>query len=155
MTAEDADDPIENPLAGEEPRRFPLFSFDGDGVGPDGSIDLAADDLTRAELVDWLHDLAASVRSHEVSVEADDGYMSVGVAPDEVALAFDPDDDHRGELTVTVRLDAAVMKHTDDPDRRRVGAHGDSGFIPLAMLTSDRDPDEFRCYNWVEDPIED
>lgn len=31
-----------------------------------------------------------------------------------------------------------------------VGSRGDRGFVPLSMLTQDRD--HYRCYNWIDDP---
>jgi hypothetical protein len=98
----------------------------------------------------WLEDLAGGLVSHDVALAAPDRRVTLGVAPEGADVTFDPAEDGVGDLEVTFRLRATAMTvaDTDDPV---VGARGGKGFVPLAMLTGDRDPGEFRCYNWVAD----
>lgn len=131
---------------------YPTLSFP-DGVGPDGSLD-CSQEVDRESLASMLHDLADALASHDVAVEGDDYRATYGFGPAGVDLAFDPDETHRGEIALTVRLNAKVMG-VEDADARPVGARGGRGFIPLAMLTEDREPDAYRCYNWIDDPVAD
>ncbi|MFC7175588.1 hypothetical protein [Halosegnis marinus] len=129
--------------------RYPTLDTE-DGVGADGTLD-ATVPLDGERAAAWLRDLADAVESHDLGV-AGDSYRGIyGIGPREATLAFDPDADHRGELSVTVRFAARTMT-VEDADTDPVGARGGRGFVPLAMLTGDRDPGEFRCYNWVAEP---
>lgn len=130
---------------------YPTFEFDGDGIDDNGRFDLSQD-VDREGMITWLRDLADGLESHDVGVEDPERHVRFGVGSDAVEMAFDPDDDHRGELTVTFRLKSRAIFVADDLEKRDVGARGDVGFIPLSMLTTDRET--FRCYNWIEDPTD-
>lgn len=128
---------------------YPTLSFESGTVGPDG-FDCRRE-LDAEPMADWLEALAGALVSHDLAVEGADRRAYLGIAPSAVDLAFDPDEDHRGTIELTVSLDARVMRY-EDADARPTGARGGRGFVPFAMLTGDRDPDAFRCYNWIEDP---
>lgn len=132
--------------------RYPEFAV-GDGVAADGSV-AAERDLTREELCAWLSDLGDGVVSHDVAVEGDDHRATFGVAPDGVAVSFEPDENYRGTLEFTFRFRARAMD-VADADAPKVGARGGRGFIPFAMLAEDADPAKFRCYNWASFPVPD
>lgn len=122
----------------------------GDGVGADGSVD-ATVELDFDSAAEWLHELADAVGSHDLGFTGDSYRGIYGVGPREVSVSFDPDADHTGELEVSFRFGARTMQ-VDDADAPKVGARGGKGFIPLAMLTGDRETDQYLCYNWVEEP---
>lgn len=130
---------------------YPTFEFDEGDVDEDGGFDLSRG-IDREEMIEWLEQLAGGMESHDVAVESPDGHVRFGVGAKDVAVSFDPDEDHRGELEVTFSLKARAMFVADDPSKPDVGARGGRGFIPLSMLTSDRET--FRCYNWIEDPLD-
>jgi hypothetical protein len=134
-----------------EDLQYPEFVFDDGEVGDRGGFDLAQS-LSREELVAWLEDLAGGLESHDVAVESPDGHVRFGVGPGDVEVSFDPDDEFRGELEFTVRLGAKVMFASDDPDAEKVGARGGKGFVPLEQLTDEAD--DYRCYNWIDDPTD-
>ncbi|WP_224269291.1 hypothetical protein [Haloprofundus salinisoli] len=144
--ADEPIDPSEEALEVEE-LQYPEFTFDGDGIDADGSFSLSRS-LSPEEMRSWLVDLAGGITSHDLGFEADDRRATFGVAPAGVDATFEADDDGRGEIEMTFRFRAATMT-VEDADATKVGARGGRGFIPLAMLTDDRDPSEFRCYNWV------
>lgn len=133
----------------EEKLQYPTFTFDEGEVSEQGGFDLSRE-LDRAAMRAWLEDLAGGLASHDVAVESPDGYVSFGVGPGDVEMRFDPDEQFRGELEVTFRLPAKAMFVSGDPDQPKVGARGGRGFIPVEMLTEDRDV--YRCYNWIDDP---
>jgi hypothetical protein len=128
--------------------QYPEFSVEGGEVEDDGTFDLTTD-LDREEMQDWLADLADGLASHDVGVETPDGRVTLGVAPEDVELSFDPEEDHTGRFEVTFGLHAKAMT-VQDADEPKVGARGGKGFVPLAMLAEDDGP--YRCYNWIEDP---
>ncbi|WP_323676490.1 hypothetical protein [Halorubellus sp. PRR65] len=128
---------------------YPTFAFDDGSVDADGAFDLSRD-VDRETLSSWLSDLAGAMASHDVAVESPDGHVRFGVGAKDVAMSFDPDDDHSGDLEVTVTLNAKAMFVADDPEKPAVGARGGRGFVPIEALTTDRE--EFRCYNWIDDP---
>ncbi|MFC6953272.1 hypothetical protein [Halorubellus litoreus] len=128
---------------------YPTFAFDDGAVDADGGFDLSRD-VDRETLSSWLSDLAGAMASHDVAVESPDGHVRFGVGANDVSMSFDPDDDHRGELEVTVRLNAKAMFVADDPEKPAVGARGGRGFVPIEALTTDQE--DFRCYNWIDDP---
>lgn len=130
---------------------YPTFEFEAGDVDEDGGFDLSQR-IDREEMISWLEELAGGMQSHDVAVESPDGHVRFGVGAEDVAMSFDPDEDHRGELEVTFTLKARAMFVADDPSKPDVGARGGRGFIPLSMLTSDRET--FRCYNWIEDPLD-
>lgn len=132
--------------------QYPEFAVEGGSVDADGGFDLSAD-LDREAMRAWLTDLADGLTSHDVGVEGEDRRVILGVAPEAGELSFDPGADHTGEFEVTFRLRAKAMT-VQDADDPKVGARGGKGFVPLAMLDPERDPEEFRCYNWISDPTE-
>ncbi|WP_458207921.1 hypothetical protein [Haladaptatus sp. NG-SE-30] len=142
--------PSENALPTDD-LQYPEFSFEEGTISPIGAFDLERE-LDREEATKWLRELAGGLTSHDVAVESPDRHVTFGVRPDTVSMAFDPNEDHRGTLEVTFQLDAKIMLE-QDADRPKLGARGGRGFIPVEMLTTDRKPEHFRCYNWIEDPI--
>lgn len=132
-----------------EDLNYPTLELAEGSVGPDGAAEGTAD-LDREEMAAWLEDLAGGLASHDVALAAEDRRVTLGVAPEGADVSFDPGEDGVGDLEVTFRLRAKAMT-TEDADAPAVGARGGRGFVPLAMLTGDRNPGEFRCYNWVDD----
>ncbi|WP_049981749.1 hypothetical protein [Halolamina rubra] len=124
--------------------QYPTLAFDDGSVDDDGSFDLATE-ADRESMREAAEGVAGALSSHDLAVEAADGYVAFGVGPKSVAAAFDADE---GELTVTLRLSAKAMA-VDDGSGERVGARGDAGFVPESMLTDDGDN---RCYGWIDDP---
>lgn len=135
-----------------EDLQYPTLVLETGTVRDDGSAD-GERELDRESMADWLEDLAGGLASHDVAIEAPDGRVTLGVAPEGAAVSFDPGDDGVGELAVTFSLRAKAMVR-NDPDDPKVGARGGKGFVPLAMLTDDAGPGEYRCYNWIEDPTD-
>lgn len=131
--------------------QYPEFVFDEGDVGERGSFDLERH-LGREEMIQWLDELGGGLTSHDIAVESPDGHVRFGVSPKAVAMRFDPDENFRGELEVTFRLNAKAMFVADDPTKPKVGARGGRGFIPIQMLTSDKEV--FRCYSWIDDPAD-
>ncbi|GEM_PF-2008769 len=134
---------------------YPTFTFDSGAIDEGGTFDLeqACD---RETMRDWLEALAGGMASHDVGVETPEEMAIFGVGASGVSMAFEtePEAEQTGTLEVTFSLPAKVVAFSDDPTDRRAGARGGSGFVPLAMLESDRDPSSFRCYNWIDDPFE-
>ncbi|WP_049971451.1 hypothetical protein [Haladaptatus cibarius] len=126
--------------------RYPEFVFENGEIGDDGSFDLETD-LDREGMADWLSDLAGGLASHDVAVESPAGYVTFGVGASGVEMSFDPEKGGVGNFEVTFKLRAKPMFVADDPDRPKAGARGGKGFIPIEMLTTDRET--FRCYNWM------
>jgi hypothetical protein len=158
MTEDAADEPesesedeSEDHSLPEEALQYPTFSFEEGAVSDRGGFDLSKE-LDREEVQAWLEDLAGGLASHDVAVESPEGYVSFGVGPGDVEMRFDPDEEFRGELEVTFRLNAKAMFVADDPDQPKMGARGGRGFIPLEMLTGDREV--YRCYSWIDDPTD-
>lgn len=136
-----------------EELQYPEFEFDEGSVAADGTFDLTRA-VDREDLQTLLRELAGGLGSHDVGVAAPDRRVTLGVAPEDVQMSFDPDDDHAGTFEVTISMHATAMD-VQDADGETVGARGGSGFVPLAMLTEDRDPSQYRCYSWVDDPTAD
>jgi hypothetical protein len=133
--------------------QYPTFTFPEGTVARDGAFDLSRE-RDHEEMAAWLRDLAGALDSHDLAVEGDDRRATLGIGPEAVEMAFDPDEGHKGTFEVTVRFRAKLMDCVD-ADATKVGARGGRGFVPVEMLTGDRDPGEFRCYNWIEDPTAD
>ncbi|WP_458206074.1 hypothetical protein [Haladaptatus sp. NG-SE-30] len=131
-----------------EDLQYPEFVFEEGDIGDDGSFDLETD-LDREEMADWFSDLAGGMASHDVAVESPGGHVTFGVGASGVQMSFDPGEDGVGDFEVTFKLRAKPMFVADDPDKPKVGARGGKGFIPIEMLTTDRET--FRCYNWMGD----
>ena len=131
--------------------QYPEFDFEEGDVGDRGGFDLETA-LGRDEMVAWLEDLSGGLTSHDVAVESPDGHVRFGVGPKAVEMSFDPDEECRGELEITFRLNAKAMFVAADPTKPKVGARGGSGFVPVEMLTEDRDV--YRCYSWIDDPTD-
>lgn len=139
----------------DEKLNYPTFTFlEGTMDGDAGSFDLEQS-LGRGELVEWLDDLIDGLESHDVGVETDDEMAIFGVGPGSVSMSFEPDADMRGRLTVTIDLSAKLIAFTDDPDTPVAGARGGQGFIPVEMLVDGPESQLFRCWNWIDDPLDD
>lgn len=151
----DDPDPIEPAEKALPPEKlnYPEFVFEEGDVDADGGFDLSQG-MGREELVTWLRDLADGLESHDVAVESPDGHVTFGVGAGNASMSFDPDENHTGTLSVRFDLRAKAMFVGDDPTERKAGARGGSGFIPLSMLTDDKDPSSYRCYSWIDDPTD-
>jgi hypothetical protein len=136
-----------------EDLRYPEFVFEVGDIADDGSFDLDAD-LDREELREWVEDLAGGLASHDIAVESPEGYVTLGVAPDGAEMSFDPDESGVGDFEVTFEMRAKAMFVADDPDGEKVGARSGKGFVPIEMLTGEDESNEFRCYNWIDDPTD-
>lgn len=149
--AERTIEPSEHALSPEE-LVYPTFEFEAGEIDDDGGFDLQQD-LDRETLASWLEELAGGLRSHDVAVESPDGHVRFGVGAGDAEMSFDPDENYRGTLSVTLDLPARAMFVSDDPDAPAVGARGGVGFIPRSMLTDDEEG-EYRCYSWIDDPTD-
>ena len=134
----------------DEKLRYPTLSFEEGSVDPENGLGLAAD-LDRESARKLLDDLAGALASHDLVVEGPDTRATFGVGVDRVEAEFTPDDDGRGEIEVTFTMPAKVLDYAP-ADADFVGARGGTGFIPRAMLTDNRPPESFRCYNWIDEP---
>lgn len=146
---EDDEIPLGDHTLPPEKLVYPTFEFEEGEVDEDGGFDLRQE-MDRETMIEWLTELAGGMESHDVAVESPDGHVRFGVGANDVAMSFDPDENHRGELEITFTLNTRAMFVSDDPSKPDVGARGGRGFIPRSMLTSNRET--FRCYNWIEDP---
>lgn len=146
----DAIEPSENALPPEK-LVYPTFEFEDGEIDADGGFDLSRE-MDADGMAEWLEDLVGGLGSHDVAVESPDGHVRFGIAPKDVEMSFDPDENHQGELEVTFRFRSKAMFVADDPTKRTVGARGGVGFIPIEMLTTDRET--FHCYNWIEEPTD-
>lgn len=135
-----------------EDLQYPEFVFEAGEIAEDGSFDLDAD-LDREQLREWVADLEGGLASHDVAVESPEGYVTLGVAPEGARLSFDPGESGVGEFEFTVEMRAKAMFVADDPDGEKAGARGGTGFVPIEALT-EGGGEEFRCYNWIEDPTD-
>lgn len=152
VMSEDLDiDEEDDHVLPSEDLQYPEFVFEEGDIGDRGEFDLAQN-LTREETIQWLDDIGGGLTSHDIAVESPDGHIRFGVSPKSVEMQFDPDENFRGDLEITFRLNAKAMFVADDPTKQKVGARGGRGFIPIQMLTSDKDV--FRCYNWIDDPTD-
>ncbi|GAA0196152.1 hypothetical protein ACFFQF_31595 [Haladaptatus pallidirubidus] len=158
MSNEDADEVVSEDLEIDEeddhvlPSEdllYPEFTFEEGDVGDRGEFDLSRS-ISREEMIQWLDDISGGLTSHDIAVESPGGHVRFGVSPKDVEMQFSPDDDFRGDLEITFRLNAKAMFVADDPTKQKVGARGRRGFIPIQMLTSEKEI--FRCYNWIDDP---
>lgn len=129
---------------------YPTVEFEEGDISQEEGFDLRRE-RDREELSSWLDSLSGALASHDLAVEGEELRATFGVAPDDVRMEFDPDEDHRGTLSVTLSFDAKVMRY-EDADERPTGKRGGRGFIPIEMLEDSRDASAFRCYNWVDDP---
>lgn len=150
--AEDGIEPAENALPPEK-LNYPEFVFEEGSIDADGGFDLT-EGMKRDEIVSWLRELADGLESHDIAVESPDGHVTFGVGTGDVRMQFDPDENHQGTLSVEFGLKAKAMFVSDDPTRRKTGARGKTGFIPLSMLTDDKPPESYRCYSWIRDPTD-
>ena len=144
-------DEEDNHVLPSEDLQYPEFVFEEGDVSTRGAFDLEQP-LSRDEMIQWLDDIGGGLTSHDIAIESPEGHVRFGVSPKDVAMRFDPDENFRGELEVTFRLNAKVMFVGDDPTKQKVGARGGRGFIPIQMLTSDKEI--FRCYSWIDDPAD-
>ncbi|MCU4751401.1 hypothetical protein OB919_05310 [Halobacteria archaeon AArc-curdl1] len=132
---------------------YPEFEFDDGKMDDSGGFDLEQS-LAREDMKAWLEELSSGLASHDVGVSTPTDAAIFGVGGGDVSISFEPDDNHTGTLEVTFSLKAKLMTFSDNPDERQAGARGGEGFIPLEMLTGEKEPDTFRCYNWIRDPID-
>lgn len=132
----------------EEELSYPTLSFENGEIGTDGSFDLS-EERDRSEMSDWAEAVAGALGSHDLGVSTPDGVVTFGVAPDSVDATFEADEDNRGTLEVTFRLSGKAMFVADGNDEV-VGSRGDTGFVPLSMLSEDEGL--YRCYSWIDDP---
>lgn len=137
----------------DEKLAYPDFAFESGSMDEDGGFDLEQP-LDRESMRAWLEDLSSGLASHDVGVSTPTDRAIFGVGAGDVSMRFDPDENHTGTLEVTFSVKAKLMTFSDDPDEREAGARGGEGFIPLEMLTSEKRPAHFRCYNWIDDPID-
>ncbi|USZ73053.1 hypothetical protein [Natronosalvus halobius] len=137
----------------DEKLAYPVFAFESGSMDEDGGFDLEQA-LDRESMRAWLEDLSSGLASHDVGVSTPTDRAIFGVGAGDVSMRFDPDDNHTGTLEVTFSVKAKLMTFSDDPGEREAGARGGEGFIPLEMLTSEKRPEHFRCYNWIDDPID-
>jgi len=137
----------------EEDLVYPTFEFPSEEISQETGFDCRRN-LDREEMGEWLESLAGALVSHDLAIEGENLRATFGVAPDDVRMSFEPDEKQRGTLSITLSLDAKVMRY-ENADDRPLGARGSRGFIPIEMLTDDRDPGEYRCYNWIDDPTDD
>lgn len=132
----------------EEDLNYPTFEFEDGSVDADGGFDLDRG-TNYDEMAEFAEGLAGALASHDLGVSTPQGFLTLGVGPQAVEASFDPGENHRGELEITFRLSAKAM-YVADGDEAVVGSRGEKGFVPLSMLTDDREL--YRCYNWIEDP---
>lgn len=132
----------------EEELSYPTLAFESGEIATDGSFDLS-EELDREQMGDWAEGLAGALGSHDLGVSTPDGFVTFGVAPDSVDATFEADENNRGSLEVTFRLSGKAM-FVADGDDEVVGSRGDTGFVPLSMLTGEKDL--YRCYSWIDDP---
>lgn len=130
--------------------QYPTFTFDEGEISPTEGFDLRKE-LDREELCESLEALAGGIASHDVAVAAPEHRVTFGVGAGAIRMSFDPDDSHRGTIQVTFSLPAKALVYSS-VDATEVGARGGKGFIPFSMVTEDRPPEEYRCYNWIDDP---
>lgn len=153
----DGDEDVDDLPEGDDPGhalpdadlQYPTIEFDEGEIDADGSFDLSKG-AGREEMSEVAEAIAGALSSHDLGVEAEEGFTTFGVGPQSVEMSFDADEDHRGELEVTLRLSAKAM-FVDDGTGEKVGSRGDAGFVPVSMLT-DGDDGRFRCYGWIDDP---
>lgn len=127
---------------------YPTLSFEGGEIATNGSFDLS-EERDREEMGDWAEAVAGALGSHDLGVSTPDGFVTFGVAPDSVDATFEADEDNRGALEVTFSLSAKAMFVAGGEDEM-VGSRGDTGFVPLSMLSDDQGL--YRCYSWIDDP---
>ncbi|MFP9191861.1 hypothetical protein [Natronosalvus vescus] len=132
---------------------YPDFEFEDGKMADDGGFDLEQS-LGREEMQAWLEELSGGLASHDVGVSTPTDAAIFGVGGGDVSMSFEPDENHTGTLEVTFSLKAKLMTYSDDPDERQAGARGGEGFIPLEMLTGEKGPETYRCYNWIRDPVD-
>jgi hypothetical protein len=128
--------------------QYPTLDFADGEIADDGGFDLSQS-MGREEMSEWLTGLDGALASHDLGVESPDGFVTFGVGPQAVDVSFEPDDAHRGTLEVTFRMTAKAM-FVGDEDDEKAGSRAGKGFVPLSMVTEDRDV--FRCYSWIDDP---
>lgn len=141
------DKDVDHALPDEE-LNYPTYTFEEGSIDADGSLSLRTD-LDREAMGAWAEDLAAALASHDLGVETPNGVTTFGIAPEALEITFDADEDNRGDLTISFHLSAKSM-FIDDGSGDPVGARGGAGFVPVSMLTDERDL--YRCYSWIDDP---
>lgn len=127
---------------------YPTIEFENGEVASNGALALSKE-TNRDEMGSVATALAGALASHDLGIATPDGFTTFGIAPQGVEMSFEPDENHRGDLEITFRLSAKTMFVADDDDAK-VGSRGGKGFVPLSMLTEDRDL--YRCYSWIDDP---
>ncbi|WP_254863716.1 hypothetical protein [Halovivax gelatinilyticus] len=136
----------------DEKLRYPDFEFEEGSMTSDASFDLSRS-LDREEMRAWLDELQGGLASHDVGVSTETDAAIFGVGAGDVSVSFDPDENFRGKLEFTFSIDAKLMTFADDPTVKKAGSRGGKGFIPIQMLTDDREARTYRCYNWIDQPV--
>lgn len=142
----DADERAQE-VAGEK-LHYPTVEFNEGEIASNGAFELSKP-LDRNEMAELARNLAGALSSHDFAVETPDGFTTLGIAPKEVEVSFDPGEDHRGDLELKFRLSGKTM-FVSDTEIPKTGSRGGSGFVPLRMLAEGEG--SYRCYGWVGDP---
>lgn len=132
----------------DEELNYPTLSFESGTIGTDGRFELSQP-LDREAMGEWAEGIAGALGSHDLAVSTPEGLVTFGVAPNQVDATFEADEDNSGTLEVTFHLSAKAM-FVADGSEEVVGSRGETGFVPVSMLSDDQD--RFRCYNWIDDP---
>lgn len=151
---EEPPDPDTEPhVLPDEKLNYPTFSFAEGAIDADGSVYLEQT-LGRDDLVTWLDELGGGLESHEVAVDDGNAMAVFGLGAGPISMSFDPDDGMRGTLEITVKLSAKLISRSDNPEEPIAGARGGRGFIPVEMLTEGPEANLYRCWNWIDDPLD-
>ncbi|MFP9059517.1 hypothetical protein ACLI4R_03170 [Natrialbaceae archaeon A-chndr2] len=153
VPAEPPDPETTDHVLSEDELVYPTLTFDGGEIGGEGEFELQQA-LDRETMRAWLEDCSDALTSHDLGIETPNETAILGLGSGDVSMTFDPDENHVGTLEVTFSMNAKLMTRADDPEVRQAGARGGEGFIPLAMVTENQEPNSFRCYNWIDDPLE-
>lgn len=146
-TADGSDaDKASHALSPEE-LNYPTLEFETGEIDSEGGFDLSRE-LDYDEMGEWAEAVAGALESHDLGISTPAGFLTFGIAPDGVDATFDSDENNRGTLELTFRLSAKAM-FVADADDEVVGSRGDVGFVPLSMLSDDRET--YRCYSWIDD----
>lgn len=153
VPAEPPDPDTEPHVLPDEKLNYPTFDFEDGTIDPDGTVDLETT-LGREELVAWLDALGLGLESHEVAVDDGDAMAVFGLGAGPVSLSFEPDDSNRGTLEISIELSAKLISRSTNPEEPIAGSRGGRGFIPIEMLTEGPEANLYRCWNWIDDPLD-
>lgn len=154
VPAEPPDPATEDHVLADEQLSYPTFDFESGEIGEDGTTDLETT-LGRDELVAWLDELGDGLESHEIALDDGQAMAVFALGAGSVSMDFEPDESMRGTLEITVELSSKLIARSDNPDEPIAGARGGRGFIPVEMLTEGPEANLYRCWNWIDDPLDD